>query len=89
MGSIYSYTVQRYPPPLPNECPMPWRPRPISWVDLDNEGPRVLAPVECDPDSLAIQMRVRLVCEVQWKDEQGREVVAYKFVPHLALDGAQ
>lgn len=81
LGTVHTYTVQRYAPPKPHSLPEPWVPRPVAWVDLDNRGPRVLAPVDCAPEAMAVGMRVRLVCGVGHVDEQGREVVSYQFVP--------
>lgn len=79
-GSVYTYTVQRYAPPRPHALPLPWTPRPVAWVDLDGNGPRVLAPIACAPEAMAIGMRVRLACDVGFVDDQGREVVTYAFV---------
>ena len=39
-GAVFTYTVQRYPPPAPYSAENPWRPRPLAWVDLD-EGPQI------------------------------------------------
>ena len=79
-GSVYTYTIQRHPPPLPNSYSDPWSPRPLAWIDLNDGGPRVLGPIACAPDAVRIGSRVRLVCDVDWIDGEGREVVAYKFV---------
>ena len=81
MGTVHTYTVQRYAPPKPHALPEPWVPRPVAWVDLDGGGPRVLAPVACPADSMQIGMRVRVACQVGYVDALGREVVTYKFVP--------
>ena len=56
----------------------------MAWIDLDRNGPRVLAPVDCAADAMTIGMRVRLECGVGYVDEQGREVIVYKFVPERA-----
>jgi uncharacterized protein len=80
-GSVFTFTVQRYAPPQPHALPQPWVPRPVAWVDLEGDGPRVLAPVACAPSAMAIGMRVRLACQVGFVDAQGREVVTYGFVP--------
>ncbi len=79
-GTVYTYTIQRHPPPQPNSLPSPWAPRPLAWIDLDGNGPRVLGPIGCDVDEVKIGSRVRLVCDVSWTDGEGHEVVAYKFV---------
>lgn len=81
-GAVYSYTIQRYPPPKPNATPDPWRPRPLAWIDLANNGPRILSPVDCSPEAISIGAAVRLRCDVAWLDAHEREVVAYTFVLH-------
>ena len=83
-GTVYTFTVQRYAPPKPHALPEFWTPRPVAWIDLDRNGPRVLAPVDCPADAMAIGMRVRLECGVGYVDEQGREVIVYKFVSERA-----
>lgn len=81
LGTVHTFTIQRYAPPRPHALREPWVPRPVAWIDLDGNGPRVLAAVDCAPDAIAIGMRVRLACDLGWVDEQGRDVVAYGFVP--------
>lgn len=83
LGTVHTFTVQRYAPPKPHALPEPWKPRPVAWIDLDENGPRVLAPIDCPADTVRIGMRVRLQCEVGYTDEQGREVLVYKFVPEV------
>jgi uncharacterized OB-fold protein len=78
-GTVWSWTVQRYPPPAPFHATTPWTPRPIAWIDLDEHGPRVLGPVRYDPDLMRVGLRVLLRCAVEWRDE-GRDVVSYAFV---------
>jgi uncharacterized protein len=80
-GVVHTFTVQRYAPPRPHALGADtWVPRPVAWVDLDG-GPRVLAPLACPADAVAIGLRVRLRCTVGWVDEQEREVVDYRFAP--------
>jgi len=79
-GTIFTYTVQRYPPPQPHAVPEPWTPRPLAWIDLD-KGPRVMGVVDCEPETVAIGSRVRLRCEIGWIDAEGCKVVSYKFEP--------
>ncbi len=80
-GTVHTYTVQRYAPPKPHCLPEPWVARPVAWVDIDEGGPRVLAPVDCPADVIRIGMKVRLQCSIGFVDDQQREVVLYKFVP--------
>lgn len=83
-GRVYTYTIQRYPPPPPHSLPEPWEPRPIAWIDIDGDGPRILAPLRCTPEEVAIGMRVTLDCQVGWTDAAGAEVVAFGFRPLTA-----
>jgi len=85
-GTVYTYTVQRYPPPQPNALTGSWSPRPLAWIDL-TDGPRILGPIDCAPEAVEIGSKVRLVCEIGWTDAEGRDVVAYKFV--LAKPGRE
>jgi len=80
-GTVHTYTIQRYAPPPPHTLPTPWVPRPVAWIDLDDSGPRVLAPIDCTPETLSIGMAVRLECRIGWTDANGADVVAYGFVP--------
>jgi hypothetical protein len=68
---------------------MPWRPRPLAWVDLDKDGPRVIGAVEVGLAEIEIGLSVALACSVAWVDEQGREVVGYGFkAAHSRTEGA-
>ncbi len=80
-GRVFTYTVQRYPPPPPHALPEPWTPRPIAWIDLDEKGPRILAAVRCAPEDISIGMPVRLDCWIGWSDDSGNDVVAFDFLP--------
>jgi uncharacterized OB-fold protein len=79
-GTVYTYTIQRYAPPKPHTLPEPWQPRAVAWVDLDDGGPRVMAPLGCAAETVRIGMKVRLHCAIGFIDAQGREVVSYQFV---------
>lgn len=83
-GRIYTYTVQRYAPPQPHSLPMPWQPRPIAWIDLDDNGPRILGPIACTPEEVLIGMAVQLDCQIGWKDGTGADVMAFGFIPLVA-----
>ena len=81
-GTVHTYTVQRYAPPPPHSLPTaPWQPRPVAWIDLDDNGPRILAPIACAPEEVSIGMKVRAECHVGWHDAEGRPVIAYGFAP--------
>jgi hypothetical protein len=80
-GTVYSFTVQRYRPPGLATASDAWVPRPIAWIDLDENGPRIMGIVAASPEEMAIGMRVHLRATEAWSDEDGREAVGYEFVP--------
>ena len=79
-GRLYSYTVQVYRPPALFAME-PWAPYVIALVDLP-EGLRVMGMLTgCEPDDVHIDMPLELVVETLYRDQQGRDVVTYKFAP--------
>lgn len=78
-GAVYSFTVQRYRPPGLGTGEDEWAPRPIAWVDLDENGPRIMGVVVAEPQQMAIGMRVHLSVAPGWHDAEGRETVGYRF----------
>lgn len=79
-GKLYSYTVQAYrPPPLFKMDS--WSPYTIGLVDLP-QGLRVLGMLTgCGNDEFKIGMDLELTVEPLYRDDQGREVLTYKFKP--------
>lgn len=79
-GKLYSYTIQEYPPPLPFKME-PFTPFGIGLVELP-EGIRVLGMLTgCRLDGVKVGISVELVIERLCQNEQGDEVVTYKFKP--------
>ncbi len=78
-GSVYTYTVQRYPPPPPFVSQQSWQPRAVAWVDLENDGPRILGPIDAPAQDVSIGLAVRVVFDIGWTDAAGREVVSFAF----------
>jgi uncharacterized OB-fold protein len=71
----------RFPAPPPYKPPEPFVPYGVGWVELP-DGLRILAVfTNCDPDELAIGMEVEMVTEKLREDEEGNEVITYKFQP--------
>ena len=80
-GKLYSYTVQCYAPPPPYHPPEPFVPFGIGMVELP-EGIRVVGMMtQCDVKDLNIDMDVVLVAEKLYEDEQGNEVMGWKWKP--------
>ena len=82
-GRLYSYTVQGYrPPPLFRMDS--WAPYAIGWVELP-EGLRVMGMLTGIAfEDIRIDMALELTVEPLYRDEQGRDVVTYKFKPVAA-----
>ena len=80
-GDLWSYTIQHYKPPAPMRFDDPFVPYGIGLVDLP-EGLRVLSMMTAaDPDRLKIGMKVELVLEPLHHDDDGNEVITWKFRP--------
>lgn len=77
-GKVYTYTVVRHapPPPYPQET---FKPFPVAWVELE-DGLFVLAELtDCGLDEVEIGMPVELIAEKGWEDDNGNDVIMYKF----------
>lgn len=80
-GKLYSFSTVRYQPPLPWRGPEPFRPYQVALIELP-EGIRFLSMLtDCNPEILKLDMPVELVIEKQYEDEEGNEVMTYKFKP--------
>ena len=80
-GRLYSFTVQRFKPPPPYRGPEPFEPYGVGMVELP-EGLRVTSLLaESDPARLRVGMELELVVSKFFEDEEGREVLAYRFKP--------
>ena len=81
-GEVYSFTVQRAPPAQPFKMGSvnqeEWNPRPVGYVDVP-EGVRILSVSDSPVDSLSIGDRVSLVIEPGWQNEDGNDVLVYRF----------
>jgi uncharacterized OB-fold protein len=78
-GTLWSVAVQDYPPPPPAKFDKPYQPYAMGVVDLD-DGLRVLGRMTTgDPRSVQVGARVELVIEPLCHDEEGNEIVSWKF----------
>ena len=79
-GKLYTYTIQYYPPPPPFRME-PFAPYAIGLVEFP-EGVRVAGQLTgCDFSDIKIGMEVMTVVEKLYLDDEGNEVVSYKFKP--------
>jgi len=80
-GKLLSYTLVCYPPPPPFVSPQPFVPFPIGEVQFP-EGIAIIGQITgCKYENLKIGMDVEMVVEKLFQDEQGDEVVGWKFRP--------
>ena len=80
-GTLWSWAIQNYPPGAPARFDEPYVPYAIGVVDLD-DGLRVVGRMSVDDlDSLRAGAEVELTIEPICTDEQGRQVMSWKFRP--------
>ena len=80
-GTLWSCAIQNYPPPLPARYEEPYTPYALGMVDMP-EGLRVLGRVSTDdPEGVQVGAEVELVLERLCLDEDGNEVITWKFKP--------
>lgn len=86
-GTLYSFTVQRFKPPPPYRAPEPFVPYGVGMIELP-EGLRVTAVLEeGDPSRLRVGIEMELVLASFFEDDEGNEVLGYKF--RTIKDGSQ
>jgi len=79
-GKLWTYTVLYYPPPL-YKSPDPFVPYGVGWVELP-EGIAIHSLLtESDVTKLKIGMDMESVIDKFDEDEDGNEVMIYKFKP--------
>jgi uncharacterized OB-fold protein len=80
-GTLWSCAIQNYPPPPPARFEEPYTPYALGMVDMP-EGLRVLGRISTDdPESVRVGAEVELVLERLYLDENGDEVITWKFRP--------
>jgi uncharacterized OB-fold protein len=79
-GKVYSHTIIQHPPPPPYPQET-FQPFPAAWVELE-DGLQILTELsDCGLDEAEIDMPVELVLGKGWEDENGNDVIMYKFRP--------
>ena len=77
-GRLWTYTIIRHRPPGKYRGPDPFVPFAEGLVELP-EGIRVLSVLDCPFDKLEIGMTLELVVHRLYQNEQGNDVIAFKF----------
>ena len=77
-GTLWSYSVQNYPPPPPARYDEPYRPYALGVVDLD-DGLRVVGRMTDDASSLSVGAPVELVLAPLCSQEDGSELISWMF----------
>lgn len=77
-GKLWSYTVIRHRPPGAYKGPDPFVSFGLGLVELP-EGIRVVSPIDAEVDLLNIGMGLELEVYKLYQDEEGNEVMAFKF----------
>ncbi len=77
-GKIYSHTVIRHPPPPPYPQES-FKPFPVAWVELEDGLYIISEIVGCSIEEVDFDLPVELVVEKGWVDENGNDVLMYKF----------
>jgi uncharacterized OB-fold protein len=81
-GTLWSVTVQNYPPPAPVVASEPYRPYAVGLVDLEDDGLRVIGRLRVD-DPLAVKLggAVELVLASLGQQADGQDVISWQFKP--------
>ena len=80
-GTLYSYTINRNPPPSGYKGELPYESFAVGMVQLP-EGIAILAPLTGIAfDDIKIGMKLELVINEFYKDELGKTVLTYAFRP--------
>ncbi len=78
LGTLWSYSVQNYPPPPPARHDEPYAPYALGVVDLD-DGLRVVGRMTDDASSLTVGAQVELVLAPLCHEADGSELVTWMF----------
>ncbi len=77
-GTLWSYSVQNYPPPPPAVYEEPYQQYALAVVDLD-DGLRVVGRLTDDPNSARVGAQVELVVAPLCHEDDGSELVTWMF----------
>lgn len=77
-GTLWSYSIQNYPPPSPARYDEPYSPYALAVVDLD-DGLRVVGRIADGADGLSVGVPVELVLGSLCTQEDGSELISWMF----------
>jgi uncharacterized OB-fold protein len=77
-GTLWSYSVQNYPPPAPARYDEPYRPYALAVVDLA-DGLRVVGRLTDDTSSLRVGAPVELVLGPLCHEDDGGALITWMF----------
>lgn len=82
-GTLHTYTVNMFPPPPPYVAADPFVPFGVAVIKLEKEKMMVtgMMSADTDLDKIEIGMEMELVLEQLYIDEEGNEVIGWKFRP--------
>lgn len=78
LGTVWSYSVQNYPPPPPALYEEPYQPYALAVVDLE-DGLRVVGRLEGDPADVRVGAPVEIVLAPVRREDDGGELVTWMF----------
>jgi len=82
-GTLHTYTINMFPPPPPYVAADPFVPFGVAVVKLETEKMMVTGMMSdaTDLDSIEIGMEMELILEKLYADEDGADVIGWKFKP--------
>lgn len=82
-GKLYTYSVNYFQPPPPYVSPDPFVPYATAVIELEKEKMKIGGQIVSDYDfsKLRVGLELATVIETLYRDEQGNEVMAWKFRP--------
>ncbi len=88
LGTLAGYTVVRYPPPPPFVPSDPFEPFAIAEVEFPN-GVQVIGPVPAGHgETFTLGQPMETIVETYYVDDDGTDVVGWKFKPVEVTDDA-
>lgn len=82
-GTLHTYTINMFPPPPPYVAADPFVPFGVAVVKLEKEKMMVtgMMAADTDLDNIDIGMEMELILEPLYTEENGEEVIGWKFRP--------